>query len=432
MSPLASSYTRRVIDDELDELVAQLPAIAVEGAKAIGKTVTARRRARTSWRLDDSSQLALAAADPDRALDGTPPVLVDEWQRLPTIWDAVRRHVDHGAPAGSYLLTGSAMPSGEHASGGRHSGAGRIVPLRMRPMSMRERLLEPATVSLSELLDGSRGALSGHSPIDLAGYTDELLRSGLPGIRALQGRARRLQLTGYLHRIVDRDFPDELGQKLRSPDALLRWMRAYAAATATTTTMEKIRDAAVVGQQPPARSTVAAYTDALQRLFILDPLPGWAPTRNRLSRLARPPKHHLADPALAARLLGVNADALLEGRDVSPSIPRDGTLLGALFESLVTLSVRVYAQPADATVSHLRTKGGAQEVDLIVQREDGRVLAIEVKLGAVPSDRDVRHLHWLARQIGSDLLDAIVVTTGHDAYRREDGIGVVPLALLGP
>jgi len=144
-----------------------------------------------------------------------------------------------------------------------------------------------------------------------------------------------------------------------------------------------------------------------------------------------PPKHQLADPALAASLLGVGAGALLSAEPVGPPSLRDGPLLGALFESLVTLSVRVYAQAARARVSHLRTRNGDHEVDLIVERRDGRILAIETKLAAVPDDRDLRHLHWLAQQIGSDLLDAVVITTGPYAYRRPDGIAVVPVALLG-
>ncbi|MDX6590020.1 MAG: uncharacterized protein QOI84_1294, partial [Solirubrobacterales bacterium] len=143
------------------------------------------------------------------------------------------------------------------------------------------------------------------------------------------------------------------------------------------------------------------------------------------------PKHHLADPALAARLLGVDAEALLHGRPAGPAVPSDGTLLGALFESLVTLSVRVYAQHAEARIGHLRTWSGEREIDLIVER--GRsIVALEVKLGQVVDDRDVRHLLWLQKELGDDLADAIVVTTGRAAYRRPDGIAVVPAALLGP
>jgi predicted AAA+ superfamily ATPase len=140
--------------------------------------------------------------------------------------------------------------------------------------------------------------------------------------------------------------------------------------------------------------------------------------------------HHLTDPALAARLLGLGSDALLSGEESGPEISRDGDMLGRLFESLVTLSLRVYAQHCEATVHHLRTRNGDHEIDLIVERDDGRVLAVEVKLSALVNDDDVRHLHWLRERIGDELLDAIVVNTGQHAYRRADGIGVVPASLL--
>jgi uncharacterized protein len=165
---------------------------------------------------------------------------------------------------------------------------------------------------------------------------------------------------------------------------------------------------------------------------VLDPVPGWKPTRNRIARLTEPPKHHLADPALATTLLGLTSRQLLAGEEPGVAIPRDGTFLGALFESLVTQSVRVYAQAADASVGHLRTFAGTHEIDLIVERGDGRVLAIEVKLNPVATDKDVAHLRWLSKQIGTDVLDAVVVTTGSEAYRRADGIAVVPAAILGP
>jgi predicted AAA+ superfamily ATPase len=424
----AFPYQRRILDDELDELMQDLSAIAVEGAKAVGKTATATQRSATIHQLDDPSQRAVAEADLDRLLSGSPPVLIDEWQYIPPVWDKVRRVVDAGALPGALLLTGSASPEDT----GTHSGGGRIVSLRMRPLSLAERRPGSATVSLGELLVGGRPSVAGRSALTLEDYTDEILRSGFPGLRALTGRPLRTQLDSYLQRVVDRDFP-ELGHSVRNPAGLRRWMSAYAAATATTTSFEKIRDASTGGQQnKPAKTTVQPYREVLERLFILDALPGWQPTRSHIAELGLPPKHQLADPALAARLLGATADALLAGESPGPSIPRAGTLLGALFESLVTLSVRVYAQASEAQVGHLRTHRGDHEVDLIVERADGRVVAIECKLGSTPDDRDVRHLNWLADQIGDQLLDAVVITTGGEAYRRRDGIAIVPAALLGP
>jgi hypothetical protein len=420
-------YRRRVVDDELDELMPALAAVALDGPKGVGKTATATRRAVTRHRLDDPVSYALAQADPRRMLEGDAPVLIDEWQRVPSIWDLVRRAVDDGAPPGRFLLAGSAVPLDQPA----HSGAGRIPSLRVRPFSLAERDLGTPSVSLSALLTGERAQLTGSTSMRLPDYATEIVRSGFPGMRPLTGRAHRLQIDAYLARLAQRDF-EEVGHRVRAPGTLLRWMTAYAAATATTATFETIRRAASPGEgMEISRATVQPFRDALERLFLLDPVPGWAPTRNRIARLALPPKHHLADPALAARLLGVDEDDLLGGGEKGPAIPRDGVLLGALFESLVTQSVRVYAQAAEAGVGHLRTKGGRHEVDLVVERA-GRVVAIEVKLAATVSDREVVHLRWLAEQLGDDLADSLVITTGPDAYRRPDGIGIVPAALLGP
>ena len=421
-------YLRRVVDDELDELAPSLPAIAIEGAKGVGKTETALQRAATVHRLDDPAQRAIAQAAPDRILDGPRPVLLDEWQRVPSVWDGVRRAVDAGAEPGAFLLTGSASPVHPPT----HSGAARVVTVRMRPLSLAERGLAEPTVSLHALLTGARPDVRGATDVSLADYTREIVGSGFPGLRHLSGRPLRAQLDGYLRRIVDTDFP-EMGRDVRRPQLLRRWMAAYAAATATSASYETLRDAATPGEaDKPARTTTAPYRDVLERLWIVDPVPAWAPTRNAVARLTRSPKHHLADPALAARLLGVGEDALLSGEDAGPPVPRDGTLLGHLFESLVALSVRVYAQAAEAGVGHLRTAGGKQEVDLIVERDDRRVVAVEVKLSGAVGDRDVRHLLWLRDRLGDDLLDAVVVTTGPQAYRRPDGVAVVPAALLGP
>jgi predicted AAA+ superfamily ATPase len=418
-------YLHRVLDNELDEKLAEFAAISIEGAKGVGKTETAQRRVMTAHRLDGPAG-EVVAAGPQLVLTGERPILIDEWQRVPATWDVVRRAVDDGATPGSYLLAGSAS---EH---GAHTGAGRIITLRMRPLTLSERRTDTPTVSLRGLLSGERPAIEGQTDVGLEAYAREIVCSGFPATRGLSEAACGDFLDSYVQRTVERDF-DELGHPVRRPATLLRWMNAYAAATASTASFETIRDAASGGEgHKPAKTTTQPYREILQRLFVLDPLPAWAPTRNRISRLAMPAKHHLADPALAAALLGVSAGALLSAEPVGPPSLRDGPLLGALFEALVTLSVRVDAQAARTRVSHLRTRNGDHEVDLIVERRDGRVLAIEVKLATVPSDRDVRHLHWLAKRIGSDLLDAVVITSGPYAYRREDGIAVVPAALLGP
>jgi predicted AAA+ superfamily ATPase len=308
MSALAP-YQRRVVDDELDELLPSLPAIALEGPKGVGKTRTALQRAHTVHRLDDPAELAVARADPHRLLEGTSPVLIDEWQQLPEVWDLVRRAVDDGAPPGSFLLTGSALPDPPPT----HSGAGRIVSVRMRPLALSERL-GGTSVSLADLLGGARPPIAGRTDVGLNDYVEELLASGLPAVRSLAGCGRRLQLEGYLERVVDRDIPDDAGVSIRNPAALRRWMNAYAAASSTTATFETIRDAASAGNETkPSRATTQAYRDALARVGVLDEVPAWIPSNNRLNELGQSPKHQLADAALAAQLLGVQASTLLAG-----------------------------------------------------------------------------------------------------------------------
>jgi predicted AAA+ superfamily ATPase len=433
-------YLRRIVDDELDVLLPALAALAIEGPKAVGKTRTASERARTVHRLTDPQTVALARADRSRlvARDQPTPVLIDEWQRLPASWDLVREAVDDWAPPGRFLLTGSAAPASaasDPEGAPVHSGAGRIPRIRMRPLTLAERALGEPTVSLGALLaDGDRPEVGGETNVGLEDYVREIVSSGFPAIRELDGRPLRVQLDSYIDRVIDRDFPDELGQQVRNPAALRRWLVAYAAASSQTVSFEKIREAAGGRREGdrPARATTIAYRDALERLWLLDPVAPWLPTRNYLARSGAAPKHQLVDPALAARLLGVDAGALLGGHDFGQAIPRDGTLLGALFESLVTLDVRVYAQQAEAIVKHLRTHRGDHEIDLIVQRADERVVAIEVKLTETVTNDDVRQLNWLAGEIGDDLLDRVVITTGRAAYRRKDGVAVVPAALFGP
>ena len=422
-----TTYTERVVDVEIDELLADAAAIALDGAKGVGKTATSLRRARTIFALDDPAQREVVEADIRAALNRPKPILLDEWQRLPATWDAVRRAVDASDDPAQFLLTGSATLDTPPT----HSGAGRILRVRMYPYALSERALETPSVSLRTLLAGQRPPIDGTTSVGLADYVEEIVASGFPAIRRRTGRTRAAQLDGYLARIVDRDFVDA-GYAVRRPALLMHWLRAYAAATSTVARLETIRDAATGDMaDKPAKNTALAYRDVLTRLWILDPVPAWLPSRNMLADLTRSPKHHLVDAALAARLLGITRDALLNATPTAAPAPASG-MLGPLFESLVTQSVRVYAQAAEASVHHLRTAKGRQEIDLIVRGADHRVVAVEVKLGATVNDRDVRHLHWLHGQIGDALVDAIVVSTGPTAYRRADGIGVVPAALLGP
>lgn len=422
--PSMDTYIRRVVDAELDELLPDLPAIALEGPKGVGKTETAQRRCDRQFRLDNAAVLERVSADPKLLTSYAGLTLVDEWQRSPSSWDVVRRAVDDGIAGRSFLLTGSAIPITAPA----HSGAGRIVSIRMRPMSLAERRPGSATVSLGRMLAGGRPVVEGVSEARLADYAADIVDSGFPGIRALRTeRARRVALDSYLNRIVERDFPEQ-GLHTPRPQALRAWLAAYGAATATTASYNAILDAATPGESDkPSRSATERYRAVLESLWMLDPLPGWIPVGNPLGRLAAAPKHHLADPALAARAMGLTAKALVEA-----TTPLAGQALGPLFESLVTLSARVYAQHSEAHVAHLRDRNGRHEIDLIIEGQDRRIVALEVKLSATVTDSDCAQLHWLENHIGTRLADAVIITTGPYAYRRPDGIAVIPAPLLGP
>jgi predicted AAA+ superfamily ATPase len=419
-------YQLRLVDDELTELLDGLPAVVVQGAKGVGKTATATRRVGSVVRLDRGPERQAFAARDGENLVTPGGVLLDEWQRLPSVWDTVRRSVDEGAPPGAFILAGSAAPPGTTI----HSGAGRIVGVRMRPMSLAERGLSKPSVGLGDLLSGDGTPVHGDSSVTLSGYVDELLASGFPGIRTLGPSLRTRQLDGYLDAIVEREFA-EMGVVVRRPATLRSWLTAYAAATGTTTSFTSILDAATAGlENRPAESTTLVYRDVLARTYVLDQLEPWLPTNNHLNRLTHAPKHYLADPALAARLLRLDTRTLLQGGGDRP-VPKQGTLLGNLFEHLVVQSLLVYAQAHGARVGHLRVRDGRHEIDAVVDDGSG-VVAFEVKLAQDVDDRDVRHLLWLKEQLGDRVRDLVVVTTGRHAYRRPDGVAVVPAALLGP
>lgn len=420
-------YRRRIIDDVLDDLFPHLAAVALEGAKGVGKTATATQRAATVLSMNNPQERTVLAGHLDLVTQVARPLFIDEWQLEPPVWDRVRRAVDDDSTGGQFLLAGSAdLPPGVRV----HSGAGRIVSLPMRPLAFSERGLVEPTVSLGAMLGGDSALIQGSCSLTLPDYVEEILRSGFPGIRDLSPRARDVQLDSYLARIVQRELPDS-GVSVRRPEALRGWLAAYAAATATDASFATILAAASAGAADAStRQTASTYREHLQRLFVLDPVEAWLPVFAPLKRLTRSPKHHLVDPALAARLVGIGASGLLRGEGVRPA-PHTGTWLGALFESLATQSVRVYAQAVDARVGHLRTHNTEHEVDLIVEGQDRSVVALEVKLSDTIRPGDVVHLNWLKEQLGDRLVDRAVLNTGQFAYRRPDGVAVIPLALLG-
>lgn len=411
-------YQSRIADAQLADMLAGLPAVLIEGVRAVGKTETARRVCADEMLLDDPNVYEMVRDDPFKAVTGwRDPLLVDEWQRIGPVFDGVRRQVDADYRPGRFVLTGSARPVGITA----HSGAGRIAVLRMRPMTLPERGAAAPQASLSHLLEGGKDSVAGRTEFGLDEYAEEIGLSGFPGIRLRPGESR-LQLSGYMENIIQRDI-EVSGYKSRKPESLRRWLEAFAAVTSETASLEKIRVAATCGDDSsPGRGAALDYYEALRRLWVIDDLPGWTPSKDKLSSVNQTPKRHMADPALALALLNREPSSLITDRE----------FFGKLFESLVALTVRVFAQAADARVFHLRTKGGRQEVDFIVETGEGRVLALEAKLSRQIGKEDVDHLHWLRNRLGSRWIDGAVINTGPFAHRRQDGIAVIPLALLGP
>lgn len=413
-------YLPRYLDWELDELFPQLPAIAIDGAKGVGKTETARHWVERLLALDNHEIQQLVAADTVNQLTKHPTVCVDEWQKYPPVWDAVRRLVDQKT-ATRFLLTGSATPV---AGVDTHSGAGRIASLRLRPLSLAERPGTHPSVFISRLFAGV-SKISGETDFGLADYARAICETGMPQIFSTPPRAQRLLVDGYIQRIIDHDIPEQ-GVMIRKPQSLKAWMSAYAAASSTTASYTSILDAASPGEtDKPSKSTTQNIRDLLTQLWILDPVPGWAPTGTALNRLTLGSKHQLFDPGIAAALTNTTPETLLSGK------PGTMEMFGQLFEALATLTVRAAGQAAEAKCYHLRTRAGEREIDLVLERYDGKIIAFEVKLAPTVSENDLKHLRWLGDQLGERVVERVVITTGQYAFRRPDGIAVVPLALLG-
>jgi len=285
-------------------------------------------------------------------------------------------------------------------------------------------------VSFQKIVSGADQEISGRADMTLQQYTQEILASGLPGIRQDPPRLRARQLESYLDNALEHDIP-VLGAQVRRPRTMRAWLTSYAAATASTASYTTILDAATPGETDKvSKPTVIVYRELLERIRLLDPLPAWVPALSPMKRLGMAPKHHLVDPALAAALLGGSEQSLLDD-SLAHIVPRQGSMLGALFESLVALTVRAFSDVLNARVSHMRTSDGAHEIDLIVERGDHKVIAIEVKLASAVREDDAKHLNWLQTQVGDQLIDKVIINTGQFAHRLPDGTAVIPLALLG-
>ncbi len=389
------------------------PACLVEGIRGVGKTSSAQRLASSSLRLDDPPTAAAVAGDPEAAFGPLPPpVLIDEWQRVPTVWDAVRRAIDHDRTPGSFVLSGSSRAA---LSADVHTGAGRILPVRLRPMTLCERRGEVPEVRLADLAEFGIDAVRGiRSPLAPAAQVDAITESGLPGYLGLEPLDHQDALRSYLDLAVARDLT-EIASAQRDITKLRNYVRAYSATVGTTAEHAAIHNAAGV-----SKATGESYHDLLTRLGLVEELPGWS--HNRLKRLTRRPKRHLVDPALAAA----------DHHDTASTLAQRSDRSGHLFESAVVCHIRAAADALGLgwRFSHLRTAGGDQEIDLITDLPSGDVLAFEAKLSRTVTAADARHLITLKERLGTSFRAGLVVSPGETAYRLDDRIAAVPLAAL--
>ncbi|RVU70885.1 MULTISPECIES: ATP-binding protein [Lactobacillus] len=421
-------YEKRIIDQPLAENLQELPAILIEGAKAVGKTETASRLAKTMMSLDNPQIKMLLRNNPEAILSAKKPVLIDEWQLEPNLWSYVRHQVDAGLSAGSVLFTGSSVRVNSRI----HSGAGRIIRMKMRPYSVQERKMSDSFISVDKLLNDPSYQAGGISTKKLDNYLDEVFRSGFPGIRNRSSKARELLIRDYVNNIIQHDF-EENGFTAREPETLRSWMRAYAAAIGTTTSYKKIIDTAMANnEKSPSRPTADFYRDALEILYVIDDVPSFIGMGKLFPALTKAPKHFMLDPAIAMSLLDVTKEQLTDF-DVDKHVGKiNSDLIGQLMESLVYQSLIVYADALDAHLYHFRDSKGRHEIDFILQK--GRKLVLfEVKTNPNVKDSYVRHLNWFEELAGEEYqISKVLLNTGQVAYQRqEDKVQVVPIAMLG-
>ncbi|MCL2464406.1 MAG: DUF4143 domain-containing protein [Micrococcales bacterium] len=415
------SYRPRLAEEGILRKLDALGAVLVEGPKACGKTWTARRLAASEVLLDHQSDAAQAlAVSPGLILDGARPRLIDEWQRVPAVWDAVRRTVDDSGSAGQFILTGSATPSDDPQ---RHPGAGRFATHRMRPMTLVEQQVTAPTVSLGGLLHGVAQQPT-TSDVTVEQYAEYIVRGGWPQLLDASPRRAADFVGAYLDNLVEVDIPQATGVR-RDPRMVRRFLLAYAQLTAHPAPLARIVERARGrADDGPSRWTAEPYLDALRRLMVVDEVAAWNPSLRSRSALVSYPKRHLVDPSLAAYLMGASQERLIA----------DLNTLGFLFESLVTRDIQVYADTVGASIAHYREAGGRFEIDLVVEDRSGAWVGVEVKLGgAAAIDAAAAALRRLDQdRVGVRAAALVVVTAGQYAYRREDDVWVVPLACLAP
>ena len=419
--PHGTEYLARVADAVLERRLRSAAAVLIEGPRACGKTTTARRRAASEVLLERSmASVSLASLGSLAVLDGATPRLVDEWQIVPDIWDMVRRETDRRGLPGQFILTGSADPPPDVK---QHSGVGRVARVQMRPMSLFESGLSTGAISLQALFDGEQCSAPA-PPLELDHVVEAICRGGWPLCHRMDSDDAQDFVTDYLDELANAEVSSIDGIR-RDPAGVARLLISLARNISTEATTSTLA-ADTGGDQPIDPRTAAAYLTALQRLFVVEDVPAWAPRLRSRSRLRGAPKRQLVDPSLAAAALGANRERLLD----------DLKTLGFLFESLCVRDLRVYCRPLRASLSHYRDNTGL-EVDAILRRRNGDWIAVEIKLGGrVGVDAAAASLRKLRdridpAEVGEPKRLVVLTATGY-AYERTDGVAVVPITSLAP
>ena len=414
-------YVNRISDTELQRKLAASGAVLIRGAKACGKTESAKQLAKSVINIDrdEQAQLLFDTA-PKRLLMGETPRLIDEWQVIPKLWDLVRHEVDDRKKSAQFILTGSANPE-EKAN--MHSGAGRFTIVDMRTMSWQELGISSAIVKLSDLFEGKSIELQDNRT-ELELIIDQIIKGGFPTLlKSNVNQAMDLN-RAYIELLAEVDM-SRVSQNRRDPIKIRSLLKSLARNTSTLVDNVVIeKDIKANESTAVSRPTIYDYLDVLNRLMILEDQPAWNTHIRSSHTLRNSPKRHFTDVSLAVAALGANQETLLN----------DLNFTGFLFESMVIHDLRVYGQANDAKVYHYRDSSGL-EVDGIVQKYNGDWCAFEIKLGTGQIDEAATNLLRFARLVNTDKCPApkslnIITGTGM-SYTRKDGVNVISMASLG-
>ena len=417
-------YIPRIVDAAVERYLATMGAVCIEGPKWCGKTWTSSYHSNSEFLVgnpDNNFQnRALAEMSPALVLEGETPRLIDEWQEVPPLWDAVRYTVDQRGKKGQFILTGSATPK---RKGVLHSGAGRIGKLRMRPMSLYESGDSSGKVSLHELCEGKlTPAITGE--VDLRTLARLTVRGGWPGNLDINDADISLLPGEYLDAVIDDDVNrvDETRRDIRKVRLLLRSLARNESTTATNRTLKN--DIKEIDDEDIDVETVATYLDIFNRLFLTDNQQPYSTKLRSSVRVKQAGKRHFCDPSLACALLKVTPERLIG----------DLATFGFLFEALCERDLKIYAESFGATLYHYQDYAG-NEIDAIIELPDGSWCGIEIKLGANKIEEAAKNLIHIRDEIVKDegkAPSALIVLCGlsNAAYQRPDGVYVVPLTAL--